>query len=193
MFSVQLTAQIAMPFITPYALGPLHCSYAALMGLLAAVVLAKFVSLSIYGSIARRLGLSKLLWLGGLCIVPASLAWVVTDSYPLLFVAQLFSGAAWAAYELSTFLLFFETCDRAERTSLLTKFNLTNALAIVLGSVCGGVLLQHMGGDAGAFRLVFAISTALRVGTLFLLRRAGRFSKGGAGPLVGAREATRVA
>lgn len=190
MFSVQLTAQIAMPFVTPYVLGPLRFSYAALMGLLLAVVLAKFVALSVYGAIARRFGLSRLLWLGGACIVPASAAWVVTDSYPLLFMAQLFSGAAWAAYELATFLLFFERCERAERTSLLTKFNLTNALAIVLGSVCGGVLLETLGGGAEAFTRLFAISSVLRIGTLLLLRRVVEPPTRAAAPSAGTAEPT---
>jgi MFS family permease len=178
MFSVQLTAQIAMPYITPFVLGPLQFSYASLMGLLCAFVLAKFLALTVYGKLAHRFGLWKLLWFGGLCIVPASLAWVMTVSYPLLFLAQLFSGVAWAAYELATFLLFFETCERSERTSLLTKFNLTNALAIVIGSLVGGALLEHLGGGREAFARVFALSTALRIGSLLLLRRLRESEKG---------------
>ena len=40
------------------------------------------------------------------------------------------AGAAWGAYELALVLLFFETIPEAERTSLLTLYNVANSAAL---------------------------------------------------------------
>lgn len=171
MMALQFSVQIAAPFFTAYMLGPLHLSYATYMVLVSAAVLGKFASLPLHGWVARRFGVRPLLWLGGIGIIPASILWIVTDSVPFLFVSQLYSGAAWAAYELATFLSFFETIPARERVSVLTQFNVTNSTAILLGSLCGGLVLSTFGGGADAFTAIFAISCALRLATIALLRR----------------------
>ncbi len=171
MMALQFSVQTASPFFTAYMLGPLHLSYATYMMLVSAAVLGKFASLPLHGWIAKRYGVRVLLWVGGISIVPASLLWVIVDDVPFLFVAQLYSGAAWAAYELATFLSFFEAIPARERVSVLTRFNVTNSTAIFAGSVCGGLVLAQLGSDANAFIALFAISCALRLATVFLLRR----------------------
>jgi hypothetical protein len=110
-------------------------------------------------------------WAAGLSIVPSSILLVVSDDLAFLFFAQLYSGAAWAAYELSTFLSFFDAIPARERVSVLTRFNVTNSSAIFAGSLCGGFVLGVLGSGANAFVALFAISCALRLATLFLLRR----------------------
>lgn len=171
MMALQFSVQTASPFFTAYMLGPLHLSYATYMVLVSASVLGKFASLPLHGWIAKRYGVRVLLWVAGLSVVPSSMLWVIVDDVPFLFVAQLYSGAAWAAYELATFLSFFETIPPRERVSVLTRFNVTNSTATFAGSVCGGVVLAELGGDANAFIALFAISCALRLATVLLLRR----------------------
>ena len=64
--------------------------------------------------------------------------WLAADSFAVLIAAQVLAGAIWAAYELATLLLFFETIPAEKRVGVLTAFNLANAAAIVLGSTIGG-------------------------------------------------------
>ncbi len=171
MMALQFSVQTASPFFTAYMLGPLNLSYATYMVLVAAAALGKFASLPLHGWIAKRYGVRVLLWVAGLGIVPSSMLLVLSDDLPFLFFAQLYSGAAWAAYELSTFLSFFDTIPASERVSVLTRFNVTNSSAIFAGSLCGGLVLGSLGSDADAFVALFAISCALRLATILLLRR----------------------
>ncbi len=171
MLSVQLATHVAAPFYLPYMLRVLEFSYAQSLGLFAVAVLAKAAALPLHARIAERRGIRALLWIGGLGLAPSIGIWMLTDDFVLLLLAQLFSGFVWSAYELSTFLLFFEAIRPEERTSVLTKYHLANALAITAGSLLGGALLTWAGSGANAFVLLFALSTILRLCTLALLGR----------------------
>jgi MFS family permease len=171
MLSVQLATQVAIPFFTPYLLDVLRFSYASTMALLGAAVLARFVALPLFGRFAERFGLHALLWIGGLAIVPAAALWIVSERFEILLLAQLFTGTAFAAYELATFLLFFESIRARERTSVLTTFNAANSTAILFGSMIGGACLLARGSSAAAFVVVFALSALLRILTILFLKR----------------------
>ena len=62
----------------------------------------------------------------------SAVAWVISNNFWFLILVQLFSGTAWAAYELAVFLICFNSIRAEERTSVLTIFNLTTTAAMVL-------------------------------------------------------------
>src|SRR5262249_9373231 len=68
------------------------------------------------------------------------------------------------------FLPFFETTPRDERTSILTIFNLANAVALVIGALIGGGLLKLLGASREAYLVLFAVSSFARAGTLVFLK-----------------------
>ncbi|MCY2962025.1 MAG: MFS transporter [Planctomycetota bacterium] len=171
MLAVQFSANVASPFYMPYMLRELEFSYAQAMGLVAAAFLARAISMPFHRRIAGRHGVGALLWIGGLGIAPSVGLWLLTHDFVLLLLAQLFAGFVWSAYELSTFLMFFDSIRSEERTSILTKYHVANAVAIAAGSLLGGAVLAGAGGAAAAFIAVMALSTVLRLATLFLLRR----------------------
>ena len=174
MLAVQMTVQISGPYFTPYMLGQLKMNYGQYLLLIATSYSARVLVLPALGGLVRRLGARKVLWFSGLGIVPLSSMWLVADSVMYLFVVQLIAGAVWAAYELTTFLLLFETIREEERTSVLTTFNLAHAVMTVGGSAIGGFILTQLGTDQGAYMAVFAISGGVRILTLVLLVRAVR-------------------
>jgi hypothetical protein len=75
------------------------------------------------------------------------------------------AGSVWAVYELATMLLVLESIEESERTSILTTFNLVNALATVGGATLGGAAL-HYGLD---YDWLFGGSAVLRIFTIALL------------------------
>lgn len=174
MLAVQVAVQISGPFFTPFMLGQLKMSYVNYLLLIATSYSARIAMLPTFGALVRRVGARRVLWFSGLSIIPLSAMWLVSDSLVYLFVVQLIAGAVWAAYELTTFLLLFETIPEHERTSVLTTFNLANAVAMVGGSAVGGWLLTALGTDHGAYMVIFAISGIVRVFTVVLLGRAAR-------------------
>ncbi len=171
LLSVQAAAQIAGPYFTPFMIRSLKFSYVSYVTLIAISFAAKAITLPAIGALARRHGTRKLLWLGGIGIVPISGLWLVSNSFAFLCVVQLLAGIAWGAYELAMFLLFFETIRPHERTGMLTNFNFAHSLATAIGSLFGGALLWGLGKNAETYLLLFAISSVARAMSLVLLWR----------------------
>jgi MFS family permease len=167
---MQVGVNVAAPFFTPYMLSELALPYTSYVALVATSFVAKIVALPLLGRIARRHGARRLLVVGGAGIVPLAALWVVATGVAPLLAVQVLAGTAWAAYELATVLLVFEAIPAHERTTLLTLFNLANAIAMVLGALVGGVLLDAFGRGQAAYFALFLISTAGRGLTLILLR-----------------------
>lgn len=168
---MQAAVYISGPYFSPYMLRELRLSYAEFVMLTASAFLAKILMLPLFGQFAHRFGARRLLWVGGLGIVPVAALWLISTSLPWLITAQLISGTVWAAYELATFLLFFDSIPEDERTSVLTLFNLANSAALVAGSLVGGAVLKICGAGAEGYAMLFLLSSLVRAGTVVLLWR----------------------
>ncbi len=171
LLSVQMAVQIAGPYFTPFMLKQLRFSYATYVTLVAASFIAKAIALPWLGRFAQRFGARRLLWLGGLGIVPISALWLVSQSWPYVLLLQAIGGLVWASYELAMSLLFFESIRADERTSVLTLYNLAHACATVGGALAGAAFLAFFGAHHAAYLALFAISSAARALTLVLLAR----------------------
>lgn len=168
--TVQAAVQISGPYFSPFMLGQLKISYLDYVGLLATSFVAKILMLPACGRFATRFGVRRLLWIGGIGIMPVSGIWLYAREYWQLVIVQFLAGAVWAAYELAMFLMFFEAARREERTSILTLFNLANAVALVIGALIGGGVLKLLGGSQEAYLVLFALSSFARAGTLIFLK-----------------------
>ena len=171
LLAVQVAIQVSGPYFTPYMLGRLHFSYREYLLLLAASFVAKFLAFPLWGRVAHKLGARRLLWIGGIGIIPMSALWIPSNAVPYLLFVQLLGGVVWAAYDLGVFLLIFENIPKEERTSVLTSYNFANAVAMVGGSVLGGVVLKAMAESEQAYMILFGLSGALRIVTLVFLWR----------------------
>ena len=69
-------------------------------------------------------------------------------------------------YELASTLLIFERIVPAERTSILTTYNLVNSIALVFGALIGGALLSTMHESFNGYLIIFGISSLLRAARL---------------------------
>lgn len=168
MAAINASVWVGGAFFTPYVLNHLAFSYERYMLLLAASFVSKGLALPLLGRAVGKLGPRRLLVLGGVGIAPLPALWLISDSFWLLFAAQLFSGLAWAAFELGSLLLFFDVEDELERTGALTLFNGFNAIAIAGGSLVGGALLQATPAP-WAYAVVFLTSASLRLLSLILV------------------------
>jgi MFS family permease len=197
LLTVQVAVQISGPFFAPYMLGKSHLnlSYLQFMVLIGLGFIGKVFAIPAWGRLAHHAGPRRLLWAGGLAIIPVSGLWVFADwfsrfdaSYSVasgwlagswnfsgvfvwLALVQIVSGLAWAAYELALLLMFFETIEREERTSLLTIYNLFNQIAWVIGALIGAACLRLFGEGHVAYLFVFGLSTVARLATVALLLR----------------------
>ncbi|MGB2985108.1 MAG: MFS transporter [Phycisphaerae bacterium] len=170
MLAAQTTTHLAAPYFNPFMLGELKLHYPTYMLLLGTAFLAKAIALPKMGRWAHRFGPKSLLWIGGIGIVPLPALWLLSTATVYLLTLQIVGGVVWACYEFATFLLLFETIRDDERTSVLTSFNLLNAVAIAAGSAAGGLLLGLAGEGRDAYMFLFLASSAGRLFTLPLLR-----------------------
>lgn len=168
---VQGAVQFAGPYFTPFLFRWLHLSYQGYVILIATAFLAKAVTLSAWGSVAHRLGAMRLLWIGGIGITPVAAMWILSDHFVWLIFLQAIAGVVWGAYELGFFLMFFESIPEAERTGVLTFYNLANSTTWVLGSALGGMLLYALGTGPSAYLTLFGVSSLGRGAALLLLAR----------------------
>ena len=100
LFMVCMTAgvQIAQPFLNPYMLTQVNLPDFGYSALLGAAFLGKIVSPPMFGRFARRFGAYRLLWLGGLGLIPLSALWMSSGAFWHLFAALFVSRTMWAAY-----------------------------------------------------------------------------------------------
>jgi hypothetical protein len=175
LFAMQASVQISGPYFTPFMLRKLSLGYDEFMLLVALGFVGKVVALRAWGRIADRCGAHRLLWIGGVSIVPVSGVWIglqwIAEPVPYLCVVQFLGGIGWAAYELGFFLMFSEAIPRRDRTTLLTLYNFGNSAALLVGALVGAAFLTWQQESYQAFLALFGLSSAARLLSLALLRR----------------------
>ena len=168
---VQAAVQMAGPYFTPFMFNTLELDYAQFVILIALCFLFRIAALPAWGKLAERVGAMRLLWIGALGIAPVGFGWVISHNFYWLMAIQAFSGAAWAAYELAFFLMFFDSIKEEERTGMLTVYNLVNSAAWVAGAMLGGLILVLSDTSMFGYLLIFGLSSLGRVAALALLAR----------------------
>lgn len=166
---MQVFIQISGPFFTPYMLTHLQFTYGQFVWLTSIAFVSKVISITFWGRIAERYGADRLLWTGGICLIPLSSFWIFSSSVAYLTIVQIVAGVAWAAYELGFFLSFFELLPKTQRTKLLTIYNLFNTSAICVGALIGAAIFNSLGADENAYRWLFGTSAVGRLACLAVL------------------------
>ena len=175
----QAATQVAAPYFTPFMLRQMQLDYGTYAALVATAFAARIFSLPFLGRFAERSGANKLLLSCGVAMAPMAVMWVFAyQNMPALFALQILSGVVWGGFELASSLLIFERIAHAERTSVLTTYNLSNASALVAGSLLGGAVFEALGASFQGYLVIFALSSLLRALTItLLLPAAGNLDK----------------
>lgn len=187
LLAMQVAVQTSGPYFTPFMLKQEGWSYVTFMLLIGLSFLGKVLALPFWGRIGQRIGATKLMWIGGLAIVPISGGWLIADllngwecdvlgfhvtaSMAWIVVLQLISGVAWAAYELAMALQFLHGIPRKQRTSMLTLYHFGNSAAMVVGALIGLSVFQLLGEGHGTYMTLFVLSSILRGSMVPLLMR----------------------
>ena len=169
---IQMGVHVSAPYFTPFMLGPLKLSYGEYAVLTGVAFVARIAAMPALGSLAHRAGSQRLLWVASLGIVPLPAMWLITQHFAWLLVVQIAAGVAWGAFELATLLVFFDHIPDTRRTSVLSMFNLANALAVVIGAGAGALLFRSFGPELSGYAVLFAVSSCLRIAGLLWLRRS---------------------
>ncbi len=171
---VQFAVYTSAPYFTAYLLKHIKFSYPDFAILTAAAFAGRVWIYPWLAKCGREHGTHALLWTGGvgICVIP--LLWLFSANFWYLFVVELLTGFVWAAFELATVLMVFETMNNEVRIAALTFYNVANAIVISIASLLGASLLDVLSGKTRAYLLLFALSALARMLTIVVLRKVTR-------------------
>lgn len=166
---VNFSVNLAAPFFAVLMLKDLHFSYMLYAFITVSATLTICLVISRWGRLADRVGNLKVIKVTSLLIAVVPLLWILNRNPAFLFFAQIFSGIAWAGFNLCASNFIYDAVTPEKRTRCIAYFNLLNGLALCLGSLLGGLLLHRLPALMGYKILsLFLISSILRISVSLL-------------------------
>lgn len=148
-FMFRLVASISAPFFALYLLKDMHMSYIYYTLIIGVAIVASFITMGLWGKLIDKRGSKFVLTISGFMIpfTPMLLIIAVYIQDPItrlifLLCEEALSGAAWAAFNLSTSSFLFDATAKDERVRYISYYNFLIGIAVFLGAVLGGVLIK---------------------------------------------------
>ncbi len=164
LFAMSFVVNIASPYFTVYELRDLHFSYLTFAVLETGSSLAMLFAITHWGHAADKAGNYRILAISAYLIPAVPLLWLASSNLAYLGAVQLFSGMAWAGFNLCTVNYLFDATSSEDRTKYLAYFNAGNGIATGAGALLGGSLAPHLPAFLGYQILtLFLISGVLRL------------------------------
>jgi MFS family permease len=101
------------------------------------------------------------------------LGWALSQSLWWLIIMQLFSGFAWAGFQLASSVFIFDAAPRQNRTRYIALYNSLVFLGVSVGALTGGIVTPLLPPFKGSYFLsIFIVSGIGRLAVaLFFLPR----------------------
>ncbi len=139
---------ISMPFFALYLLKDMQLGYFYFTIIMGASIIASFAAMMFWGKQIDKRGSKFVLTISAI-LIPLSPLLLILAIYiknPLwvfiyLFIEEVFSGIAFAGFNLSTSSFLFDATSKEERINYIAYYNFLAGIAIFLGAVLGGVLI----------------------------------------------------
>lgn len=169
---LNMSQNISAPFFSAYLLRELRMSYLnyQLVNTVSAVV--TMFMMTWWGKRADRAGNVKVLRITTLLIPFIPPLFVVNSSVPWLSLVQVYSGIAWAGYNLCAGLFVYDAAPQENRTRYIALFGALGAVGATVGSLLGGNLGPHLPRINGSyFVTLFLLSGIARLAVVIGLFR----------------------
>ncbi|MSP79007.1 MAG: MFS transporter [Dehalococcoidia bacterium] len=185
---MNFAVNLASPHFTPYMLRDLHMDYITFTLLTVGTAVGAVLTVTHWGAAADRFGNRQMLALAGVLVGFVPLLWLVSSNVYYLAFAQVFSGFAWAGFNLASVNFLFDGTTDRNRTAYLALFNAVAGAAGAAGALLGGWLIPYLPVVLGSSIVtMFLISGVLRlaigVGFIPLLHEVRRVSQATASDL----------
>ncbi|OIO24879.1 hypothetical protein AUJ13_02010, partial [Candidatus Micrarchaeota archaeon CG1_02_49_24] len=169
---MQFATNLAGPFFVVYMLRDLHMDYFTFAVLVGITSLVRIVSMPYWGRLADIVGSRNVLRVSGLLVPIAPVLWVFSAEPLYLVFAQVFSGFAWAGFDLSTFNYALSSASKEHRVSFISYYSLMNNLMIFAGALLGGLVAEYFASASllwmHGLLLLFLLSGAIRLAVSFV-------------------------
>jgi MFS family permease len=167
--SMSFAVNIASPFFAVYMLRHLGFSYAVYVVIALSSASVRLLSMPFWGKFSDRYGRLTTLRLGGLLIPWVPILWIFTANPACLSVIEMFSGFAWAAFDLATFTFVYDIVSRKRRGICFSYMNALNGLGIFAGATLGGFLATRLSLGLQPILSLFLLSGVLRLAVSLVL------------------------
>jgi len=161
---LNFVVNLAGPFFTPYMLRELKIDYLTYTILEVLAIAATLWAVTHWGDAADRAGNRKMLLVAGPIIGLVPLLWMVSSNLVVLGAVEIFTGFAWAGFNLLSTNYIFDATTSENRTAYLVYFTAGVSIASALGALTGGLMIGHVPQVMGSAILsMFLISAVLRL------------------------------
>ena len=169
---INFTTNIAGPFFAVYMLRDLAFSYAAYIVNASAFAIVVLVFQSFWGRRADWAGNIRVIAVTSLLLPIVPLLWLFSSNVYYLIGAQVFSGIAWAGFNLTSVNFVYDATEKEGRTKYIAFFNAASGLGLCLGALVGGYVAAYLPSMFGyQLRTLFLLSGLLRIVVIVLLLR----------------------
>ncbi len=161
----KFATNIAAPFFAVFMLKNLGFSYLQFTALVAAELIASFIAMGLWGRLIDEKGTKFVLYISGILTPLIPLLWLFSHNFYYLAFVEVFSGFAWAGFNLSSSNFIFDAVKPENRVRCTSYFKLFEGVAVCAGALLGGFLISAV--PAWVFisgiPLVFLVSGVLRL------------------------------
>jgi len=161
---MQFAVNIAAPFFAVFMLRDLSFNYLTYALLIITVSLVQIFTIDRWGRHADRVGNIQVIKLTSCFIVFLPMAWIICRNPVYLVLIQIIAGFAWSGFNLSIINFIFDAVRPEKRTRCYAYFSFSSGIAICLGALFGGYLVNILPRLLGYRALsLFLISGLLRL------------------------------
>lgn len=167
----KFSVNIASPFFVVFMLRDLGFGYLTYTTItLAASVTSMFV-IQRWGAHSDKIGNLKVLRITSYLVSFVPLFWLINQNPVFLFFVQVFSGFAWAGFNLSASNFIYDASTPGKRARCIAYFNAFTGISLCLGALLGGWLAQRVPAGYFAYPLmnIMLISAVMRLLISFIM------------------------
>ncbi len=141
---INLGVSFSGPYFSLYMLRDLKYDYMSFTIVIAASNITQFIMFRNWGGISDRFGNKKILNLcgWGMAIVPV--LWLGSANIYYLILIQIYGGIIWSGFNLAIANFLFDAVTPPKRARCVAYQGLMNGIAVLTGSILGGVTAGHL-------------------------------------------------
>lgn len=135
---------ISATFVAGYLLSHRKVSYLDFMWIMMALFVGKMITTFILKlkRTENRYSPQELMFYGGLIAAPLPALWPLCSEIWMMCLVHLFSGLAWAAWEVGLSLCFFKSLEPQEKMETISVYNYIGVTTQILGTLTGGFIVK---------------------------------------------------
>jgi len=160
----KLAVNIAAPFFAVYMLKDLGFSYLQFTIITAAELIASFITMGIWGKLIDGKGTKFVLYASGMLTPVIPFLWLFSRNFYYLVFVEMFSGIAWAGFNLGSSNFIFDAVRPENRIRCIAYYKFFEGIAVFFGALMGGFLISKIPAwiFISSIPFVFLISGVLR-------------------------------